>query len=173
MFMLKSYDLLCLGGLSSTICLHDSGSLLSLLPQQVKPMTEEQKIEEREESGWKLVHANVFAPPQQPLAFCVAVGTGQQLLFSVLAVACFAAVGFLSPANRGSLMLAMLCLFCLFSFGGGYRAARLHRAFRGASFEAPGLSMAFCFPGAAFGVFVVANIMLHVLKSSGALHSCL
>jgi hypothetical protein len=35
-------------------------------------------MEEREESGWKLVHGNVFRPPM-PLCFAVAVGTGRQL----------------------------------------------------------------------------------------------
>jgi transmembrane 9 superfamily protein 2/4 len=65
-------------------------------------------------------------------------------------------------------MLAALCLFCVFSLFGGYKAARLHKAFRGAGWEAPGCGMAFGFPGVCFAVFVVANLMLHALKSSGA-----
>jgi len=43
--------------------------------------TDEEKAEEREESGWKLVHADVFRPPAEwPMLFCVLVGTGMQVL---------------------------------------------------------------------------------------------
>ncbi|CAN0458044.1 unnamed protein product, partial [Discosporangium mesarthrocarpum] len=43
--------------------------------------TDEEKAEEREETGWKLVHADVFRPPSKyPMLFCVLVGTGVQLL---------------------------------------------------------------------------------------------
>jgi transmembrane 9 superfamily member 2/4 len=42
-------------------------------------MTDEEKVEEREETGWKLVHADVFRPPvEMPMLFCVLVGTGMQ-----------------------------------------------------------------------------------------------
>ena len=42
--------------------------------------TDEEKAEEREESGWKLVHADVFRPPQDyPMLFCVLAGTGMQV----------------------------------------------------------------------------------------------
>ena len=43
-------------------------------------MTDEEKVEEREETGWKLVHADVFRPPvEMPMLFCVLVGTGMQV----------------------------------------------------------------------------------------------
>jgi transmembrane 9 superfamily protein 2/4 len=144
-------------------------SRYNLRNDDVKPLSEEQKAIDREESGWKLVHGNVFSPPaQSPLLFCVAVGTGQQLLSSAVAIGIFSALGFLSPANRGSLLLAAICLFCLFSFGGAHRAGRLHRKFRGSSWVQCGVFMATGFPGLCFVVFVVANLMLHAIGSSGA-----
>jgi transmembrane 9 superfamily member 2/4 len=100
--------------------------------------------------------------------FCVAVGTGYQLLSSAIATGVFSALGFLSPANRGSLFIAAISLFCLFSFGGAFHAGRLHKKFRGASWVQCGVLMATGFPGLCFLVFVIANILLHVLKSSGA-----
>lgn len=39
----------------------------------------------------------------------------------------FAAAGFLSPANRGSLMIALLLLFLFMGSFGGYEAARTHK----------------------------------------------
>ena len=67
--------------------------------------TEEERDEEREETGWKLVHRDVFRPPANfPMLFCVLNGSGVQLLYMSIIVLVFAAVGFLSPA---------LCFFCL------------------------------------------------------------
>ena len=65
----------------------------------------------------------MFSPPKYPLVFCVFVGTGLQLLHLAVATAGFAALGFLSPANRGSMMLGALFLFCVFAAGGGCNAA--------------------------------------------------
>ena len=86
-----------------------------------KVMTDEEKVEEREETGWKLVHADVFRPPvEMPMLFCVLVGTGMQLIFCAFFLVVFAAVGFLSPANRGSIMIGMLLLFVLMGAFAGF-----------------------------------------------------
>ena len=43
--------------------------------------TDEEKAEEREDFGWKLVHADVFRPPSSfPMLLAVCCGTGAQLL---------------------------------------------------------------------------------------------
>lgn len=76
--------------------------------------TDEERAEEREETGWKLVHADVFRPPAQyPMLFCIFVGTGVQLAIMGLFLVLFAAVGFLSPANRGSLLIGLLLIYVM------------------------------------------------------------
>lgn len=42
----------------------------------------------------------------------------------------FAVLGFLSPANRGGLMTAMLLLFVFMGVFGGYYSARLYKIFK-------------------------------------------
>ena len=43
-------------------------------------LSDEEKSEDREESGWKLVHGDVFRPPTPyPMMFAVLVGTGIQV----------------------------------------------------------------------------------------------
>lgn len=60
------------------------------------------------------MHADVFRPPtENPMLLTVFVGTGAQLFFMCLVTIAFAAVGFLSPANRGSLMIAVLLTYVL------------------------------------------------------------
>ena len=94
-------------------------------------LTDEEKQEEREETGWKLVHADVFRPPtDMPMFFCVIVGTGMQLVFCAFFLIVFAAVGFLSPANRGSIMIGMLLLFVLMGAFAGFTSARLYKTFK-------------------------------------------
>jgi hypothetical protein len=62
----------------------------------------EEKEELLEESGWKLVHADVLRTPPNVTLLATSVGTGMQLLgMGFISIAC-AALGFLSPANRGS-----------------------------------------------------------------------
>jgi transmembrane 9 superfamily member 2/4 len=90
--------------------------------------TDEEKAEDKEETGWKLVHGDVFRPPtSNPLLFAVFVGVGCQVWGMTLSTLFFAAVGFLSPANRGSLMIALLLLFLMSGILGGYEAARTHK----------------------------------------------
>ena len=55
----------------------------------------------QEESGWKLVHGDVFRPPSlSPMLLAVMCGTGMQVLAMTLSTITFAFLGFLSPANR-------------------------------------------------------------------------
>ena len=99
-------------------------------------MTDEEKAEEKEETGWKLVHADVFRPPARwPMLICVFVGTGVQIFICMFFLIGFAAVGFLSPANRGSIMIGLLLLFVLMGFFAGYTSAKMYKTFKGKQWQ--------------------------------------
>uniref|UniRef100_A0AC34FBG0 Transmembrane 9 superfamily member n=1 Tax=Panagrolaimus sp. ES5 TaxID=591445 RepID=A0AC34FBG0_9BILA len=122
----------------------------------------------QEEFGWKLVHGDVFRPPQSAMFLSVFVGTGTQLLLMssiTLAVACF---GFLSPANRGSLMTFALVWYVLLSVVSGYVSARLYKTMEGLAWKTNILLTAFFVPGILFGIFFVTNLMLWAKESSAA-----
>jgi len=132
-------------------------------------MTDEEKADEREETGWKLVHADVFRPPLEfPMIFCVIVGTGMQLVICAFFLILFAAVGFLSPANRGSIMIGMLLLFVLMGAFAGFTSARLYKTFKGKQWQKCTLLTATLFPGIAFAVFFVLDIIVWSYGSTGA-----
>ncbi|KAM0933846.1 putative nonaspanin (TM9SF) [Dioscorea sansibarensis] len=59
----------------------------------------ETQEEAQEETGWKLVHGDVFRPPANSDLLCVYVGTGVQFFGMLLVTMLFAALGFLSPSN--------------------------------------------------------------------------
>lgn len=131
--------------------------------------TDEDKAEEREETGWKLIHADVFRPPTDfPMLFSVIVGTGLQILLSMFFLIIFSAVGFLSPANRGSIMIGMLLLFVLMGSAAGFTSARLYKTFKGKQWQRCTILTATLFPGAAFLLFFVLDLMVWSAGSTGA-----
>ena len=131
--------------------------------------TEEEREEEREESGWKLVHADVFRPPAQlSMVFCVAIGTGVQLFGMAAITVLFAAIGFLSPSNRGNLMVAVLVLFVLMGVAGGYASSRCYKMFKGKRWQLNTTLTALLFPGAMFTMFFMLNLFVWGAGSDAA-----
>jgi len=128
----------------------------------------EEKEELLEESGWKLVHADVLRTPPNATLLATSVGTGMQLLcMSAISIAC-AALGFLSPANRGSMMTVTLLLFVLMGSVAGYSAALTYKSFKGQQWKALTLLTAFLYPGIVFGIFFMLNFFIWGKASSGA-----
>jgi transmembrane 9 superfamily protein 2/4 len=136
-----------------------------------KPLSDEEKQEQREESGWKLLHADVFRPPAEsdsPLMFAALVGSGVQLFMCAFVGLGFSAAGFISPTNRGSLMLGMLLVFVLTGSFAGFASARLYKTFRGRQWQRCTLITATFFPGICFALFFVLNFLVWVQGSTGA-----
>lgn len=131
--------------------------------------TDEEKAEDMEEFGWKLVHADVFRPPSfSPLLMSVCCGTGAQLLCMSILTILFSAMGFLSPSNRGALIMAQLLLYVLMGSVAGYITARLYKTFKGKSWQKATACVAFGFPGITFGLFLIMNIVALSQGSSDA-----
>jgi transmembrane 9 superfamily member 2/4 len=122
-----------------------------------------------DETGWKLVHADVFRPPSSyPMLYCVFLGSGAQLAMTVLIAICLSAVGFLSPARRGSLINTFLAFYVLAGSLAGYVSSRLYKAFKGRQWQVCTILTAVLFPGIGFGIFLFFNIILWMMQSSGS-----
>jgi transmembrane 9 superfamily protein 2/4 len=124
--------------------------------------------EEVEETGWKLVHGDVFRPPSHPMLLSVLVGSGVQVFGMAIVTMIFAVLGFLSPANRGGLLTAVVVLFVVMGVFGGYFSTRCYKAFKGAHWKKNTIATAFAFPGTVFGIFFFLNLFIWGEKSSGA-----
>lgn len=125
--------------------------------------------EVQEEIGWKLIHGDVFRPPENSSLLCVHVGTGVQIFGMSLITLTFALLGFLSPSNRGGLMMAMVLLWVFMGLFAGYSSARLYKMFKGADWKKMSLKTAYMFPTFLFTVFFVLNALIRGEKSSRAL----
>lgn len=143
--------------------------MMRTLLRDISRYNQLESVEEaQEETGWKLVHGDVFRPPTKSGLLCVYVGTGVQFFGMVVVTMIFALLGFLSPANRGGLMTAMLLLWVFMGLFAGYSSSRMYKMFRGADWKRNTLRTAFTFPGVVFVIFFVLNALLWGEKSSGA-----
>ncbi|CAB9515975.1 Transmembrane 9 superfamily [Seminavis robusta] len=132
-------------------------------------LTDEEEGDEEDEKGWKLVHADVFRPPQnRPMLYCVFMGTGVQLGLTTLFAIVFAAVGFLSPARRGSFMNANLAFYMLSGVCAGYVSSWLYKAFDGKYYQMCTVLTATLFPGISFAIFIFFNTVLAFHHSSAS-----
>jgi transmembrane 9 superfamily protein 2/4 len=78
----------------------------------------------------------------------------------------FALVGFLSPANRGGLLTAMLSLWILNSVFAGYVSSRLYKSLGGLFWKRVALGTGLLFPGLIFSVFFCLNFLMWLSQSN-------
>ena len=72
--------------------------------------TDDDLEESIEETGWKLVHGDVFRPPNNNRFFASIIGSGVQIFCMIGITIFFAMLGMLSPASRGALLTAAIFL---------------------------------------------------------------
>eukprot|EP00184_Porphyridium_aerugineum_P008856 CAMPEP_0184692032 /NCGR_PEP_ID=MMETSP0313-20130426/676_1 /TAXON_ID=2792 /ORGANISM="Porphyridium aerugineum, Strain SAG 1380-2" /LENGTH=633 /DNA_ID=CAMNT_0027149827 /DNA_START=347 /DNA_END=2248 /DNA_ORIENTATION=- len=129
----------------------------------------EEEEDMQDETGWKLVHGDVFRPPAQSALLSIFCGSGAQLLIVTFTVLVFAALGFLSPANRGGLLSAMMYCWVFSSVFCGYVAARIYTSLSGTNNKLVTLGSAFVFPGIMFSMMLFLNLFMTVKRSTAAI----
>ncbi|KEG08290.1 putative endosomal integral membrane protein [Trypanosoma grayi] len=114
--------------------------------------------EEKEETGWKLVHGDVFRRPRGVGLLSICVGTGVQLAMMAGSALCVACMGFISPQSRGALATTLIFLFVLFSFLNGLVTAMLIRYFKMRSWKIIFATSIF-YPAQMFLAYIVLNFI--------------
>lgn len=125
----------------------------------------------QKETGWKLIHGDVFRPPCNSDLLCVHVGTGVQILGMILGTMFLAILGLLSPCNRGDLITTMLVLWIFTSLCAGYVSARLYKMFNGTDWMKIAIKTAFTFPTIIYMIFFMLNALLWGQQSSAVVPS--
>lgn len=121
-----------------------------------------------EETGWKLVHGDVFRPPTNSRLFAAVIGSGIQIFFMALITIFFAMLGMLSPASRGSLGTCAIFLYVMCGLVAGYFSARLYKTMRGKEWKRAALLTATFYPGIVFTTCFFLNFFIWGKHSSGA-----
>ena len=99
----------CYYVISLSILLRNNYNLLALVRTLRRDIAqynkEDEEIDETlEETGWKLVHGDIFRPPTKSTILCALVGSGIQIGMMGLITIIVAMFGMLSPSARGSLI---------------------------------------------------------------------
>ncbi|RZC62671.1 hypothetical protein C5167_024434 [Papaver somniferum] len=120
------------------------------------PFFEHQEREVSEESGWKLVHGDVFRPPRCLNLLAAVVGTGAQLAMLVLLVILLAIIGMLY-IGRGAIVTTFIVCYALTSFISGYVSGGLYSRHGGKSWIKSMMLTASLFPFLVFGIGLFLN----------------
>ncbi|XP_017132622.1 transmembrane 9 superfamily member 4 [Drosophila elegans] len=121
-----------------------------------------------EETGWKLVHGDVFRPPKNTRLFSAIIGSGIQIFFMALITIFFAMLGMLSPSSRGALMTSGIFMYVFMGTIAGYYAARLYKTMKGREWKRAAFLTATLYPGIVFGTGFFLNFFIWDKSSSGA-----
>jgi len=112
---------------------------------------------ESAESGWKVLHGDVFRPPPAPELFAACIGTGAQFLVVAMAIFVLALAGNYHPYNRGSLLASYVLLYAVTAGVSGFISGRLYKALGGKEWAANCAFAVFLFYGPLFAAFSVLN----------------
>ncbi|SPP85463.1 blast:Transmembrane 9 superfamily member 4 [Drosophila guanche] len=121
-----------------------------------------------EETGWKLVHGDVFRPPKNTRLFSAIIGSGIQIFFMALITIFFAMLGMLSPSSRGALMTSGIFMYVFMGTIAGFYAARLYKTMKGREWKRAAFLTATLYPGIVFGTGFFLNFFIWDKSSSGA-----
>eukprot|EP00538_Stauroneis_constricta_P006395 CAMPEP_0119546238 /NCGR_PEP_ID=MMETSP1352-20130426/742_1 /TAXON_ID=265584 /ORGANISM="Stauroneis constricta, Strain CCMP1120" /LENGTH=718 /DNA_ID=CAMNT_0007590917 /DNA_START=50 /DNA_END=2206 /DNA_ORIENTATION=+ len=123
----------------------------------------------QEETGWKLVHGDVFRPPStQPMLFSVLVGTGAQLGTAFLLTMVCAMLKFLNPMKKGQTLSAIIFLYVLSGSVAGYVTARIFKFADAKAWKQATVLTAAGLPGVLVSIFMLLNIFLSFARSASA-----
>merc|ERR1719203_2114494 len=116
---------------------------------------------EEAQTGWKLVHGDVFRPPKEhPLLLSVAVGTGAQLGTAITLTITLALIGVINPMKKGQTLTTIIVLYVLSGSVAGYYSSRLYKFFEAQSWKQNTIITAAAFPGVLVVMFLALDIFL-------------
>jgi transmembrane 9 superfamily protein 2/4 len=123
--------------------------------------------EDEDESGWKMVHGDVFRPPStSPMALGVLVGSGVQIAVAVLVTLLLSQTSLINPAMKGQALSNVVMVYVFSGTISGYVSARIFKFCGGKNWKLNTLVTAIAFPGLLIGMFMVLNIFLAIYGSS-------
>ncbi|CAM2699090.1 unnamed protein product [Rotaria socialis] len=142
--------------------------IVKTLRRDIARYNQEDADDGSEETGWKLVHGDVFRPPHRKNILAALLGSGIQIFLMSLIVIVFAALGMLSPSSRGALITAACFLYVFMGLIAGFYAGRIYKTIRGSNWKRTAALTATLYPGIVFGIGFFLNFFIWGKRSSGA-----
>jgi len=122
-----------------------------------------------EETGWKMIHGDVFRCPPLANLFAAFVGSGAQIFFTVLFLLSSVVVGAFKVTRRGALLTAVILIYAVCGLFGGIVAGRLYKQLKGRDWVWNVMLTSAIFPVPLGCVFAVVNTVAWSSNSTAAL----
>jgi len=136
--------------------------MIRTLRKDIAGYNEMQTLEEaQEETGWKLVHGDVFRPPQfSPMLLSVMVGTGAQIGVAFGLTMILSMLNITNSMRKGQILTSMIFLYVLCGSIAGYTSARVYKFTGSTNWKLNTIATATGLPALFVGMFTVLNIFL-------------
>lgn len=122
-----------------------------------------------EETGWKMIHGDVFRGPPLMNIFAAMIGAGAQLFFTIFLLLAAVVLGAFKATRRGALLTAGIMIYAMCGFFGGMVAGRLFKQLKGQQWAWNTLLTACIFPVPLIAVFLFVNTIAWNNNSTAAL----
>lgn len=122
-----------------------------------------------EETGWKLLHGEIFRPPKHVNILSAILGNGVQLLSAILLLLVLSVLGVFYPGYSNKTLYAALVVLWILSSGfSGYISAKYYKQFGGTKWVRNVLLTTILFVGPCFLTWCVLNTIAIFYRSSAA-----
>lgn len=130
---------------------------------------DEEDLQSDEESGWKMIHGDVFRAPEHLSVFSALIGSGAQIFFTVVILLICVVTGTFKLTKRGALLTAIIIIYCICAFIGGMVSGRLYKQLKGKNWVWTCVLSGLVFPVPLAIVFGWVNTVAWNMKSTAAL----
>jgi len=122
-----------------------------------------------DETGWKLVHGDVFrAPAFSPMALSVLVGTGAQVGVAAFCAVILSVVHITNAMNKGQMLTSLILLYVFCGSIAGYISSRVYMLAKGNAWKLNTFLTATALPGVCVVIFAILNIFLSVVNAASS-----
>jgi len=105
--------------------------VLKILKKDYQRYSALEEEDEQEETGWKLLHADVFRFPQYKSLFSCILGCGVQLLLIFLCMLTLSVLGVFYPYGRGTAYAAIIIIYSLTAVIAGFVSGAFYKKLGG------------------------------------------
>jgi transmembrane 9 superfamily protein 1 len=122
-----------------------------------------------EETGWKMIHGDVFRNPDHLNLFAAFIGSGAQIFCTIFILLLSVVLGVFKATRRGALLTAAILIYALCGLFGGLVGGRLYRQLKGQNWAWNTMLTASIFPVPLAIVFTFVNTVAWNSNSTAAL----
>jgi len=144
--------------------------MIRTLRKDIAGYNELQTLEEaQEETGWKLVHGDVFRPPSfSPMLLSVMVGTGAQIGCAFGGAMLLSVFHVTNSLRKGQILTSMILLYVLCGSVAGYISSRIYKFCEATNWKMNSIATAAALPAVFVAMFTVLNVFLSVAGAATA-----